>query len=149
MLMWAELRDRFKAERKRSGLRQEDVAKRGGVDQSAISKIESDPSYTPLVDTFVNAVHGLGLSATEFFSWFEGLKVTPGSGTSPAGASHAESDHIRPPEATAADLQAFVLDLIDALGDVVATHDARRQTRQTLRQTPKTRRHQAKNDSGT
>jgi transcriptional regulator with XRE-family HTH domain len=74
MLEWEQMRARFKAEREARQLTQQQVAQQGGVDQSSISKIETTPDYTPYVDTFVNAIHGLGLTATAFFADIEGLQ---------------------------------------------------------------------------
>lgn len=71
---WAEIRQHFKAERKRRKRTQTTVAE-AGAEQSAISKIESDPTYTPQVDTFVKAVNGLGMPVWEFFRQLESDKV--------------------------------------------------------------------------
>ena len=132
MLRWEQMRDAFKSERHRQkGLTQAHVAKAGGVEQSQISKIESDLSYTPLVDTFVNAIHGLGLHASVFFAALEGLKVThEGGKTALTIPRDVAPPAVRSPTvATDDDIQAFVLDLIEALQDVAARHDQRRATR--------------------
>ena len=131
MLRWEQMRDAFTSERHRQKITQAAVAKAGGVEQSQISKIESDPNYTPLVDTFVNAIHGLGLHAAVFFASLEGLKVTrEGGKTALTIPSDVAPPAVRSPTvATDDDIQAFVLDLIEALQDVAARHDARRQTR--------------------
>jgi transcriptional regulator with XRE-family HTH domain len=127
---WEQMREQFKQERlaqKKRGLTQVAAAKLGGVDQSAISKIESDLSYTPYVDTFVNAVYGLGMTATEFFAPIEGLKIVrEGGKTAVAIPANAETPAVLQP-VTKDDLDKFVLDLIDKLQDLVAAHDQRRE----------------------
>lgn len=78
---WARLRRHFKAERKRLKLTQMVVAARGNVEQSAISKIESDPTYTAQADTFLSAIEGLGLTIPAFF---ESLETRHDTGISPS-----------------------------------------------------------------
>lgn len=125
---WAQMRAAFKRERdRRNDLTQTKIAVRGKVSQSAISKIENDEDYTPQVDTFVNALHGLGLSAAEFFAQIEGLKVHRQAGTiTGIVTSHGEDSSISPPPAPYDDrVQAFILDLIVAMQDLVANYEAR------------------------
>ena len=123
---WPKMRERFKTERQRKKLTQTAVAQRGDVDQGTVSKIEGDDNYTPYVDTFVRAIHGLGLSATEFFAALEGLK-SAGNNATNVGASDGEA--AATPRQSHEDVQLFVLDLIDKLQDLVAAHDARRRQR--------------------
>lgn len=67
-----DLREFFRAERKRLELTQADVAAdSGGVDQGTISKIERDAPYEPSVIVFLRAIKGLGMTPSEFFARFE------------------------------------------------------------------------------
>lgn len=66
-----DIRDFFRAERKRRGLNQTEVATEGGIEQSTISKIESDAPYQPSVAIFLGAIRGLHMTASEFFAKFE------------------------------------------------------------------------------
>lgn len=66
-----DIRDFFRAERKRRGLNQTDVANNGGIEQSTISKIERDAPYQPSVAIFLGAIRGLGMTASQFFLKFE------------------------------------------------------------------------------
>lgn len=66
-----EIRDFFRAERKRLDLNQAEVATSGGVEQSTISKIERDAPYEPSVAIFLRAIHGLGMTPAAFFAKFE------------------------------------------------------------------------------
>lgn len=75
-----DIREFFRAERKRLGLNQSDVANDGGVEQSTISKIERDEPYEPSVTIFIRAIRGLGMSPAEFFAKFETLKMSDRSG---------------------------------------------------------------------
>jgi transcriptional regulator with XRE-family HTH domain len=122
---WPEMRAEFKRWRKQQRLTQKDVEKRGGVDQSSISKIESDEAYTPLVDTFCDAVHGLGISVTEFFACIERLPIVREGGKTTVHLPAHEKGSRLSSDATT-ELQTLALALIDALQDVVGTHDARR-----------------------
>src|SRR6188768_4277553 len=66
-----DIREFFRAERRRLKLTQEQIAERGGSDQSTISKIERDPPYDPAVSSFLAAIKGLGMNPSEFFARFE------------------------------------------------------------------------------
>lgn len=66
-----DIRDFFRAERKRRGLNQTEVATEGGIEQSTISKIERDAPYQPSVAIFLGAIRGLRMTASEFFTKFE------------------------------------------------------------------------------
>lgn len=66
-----DIREFFRAERKRLALKQEDVAEKGGIEQSTISKIERDPPYDPGINSFLRAIRGLNMRPSEFFARFE------------------------------------------------------------------------------
>lgn len=66
-----DIREFFRAERKRLKLNQENVADAGGLEQSTISKIERDPPYDPGIKSFLRAIRGLGMKPSEFFARFE------------------------------------------------------------------------------
>lgn len=66
-----DIREFFRAERKRLGLSQEEVAAEGGIEQSTVSKIERDAPYQPSAVNFLGAIRGLGMKASEFFGKFE------------------------------------------------------------------------------
>jgi transcriptional regulator with XRE-family HTH domain len=61
------LRKAFRAERKRQQLNQTEVAKKAGIGQSTISKIETDSDYNPSLIEFQQAVAGLGMDLATFF----------------------------------------------------------------------------------
>jgi transcriptional regulator with XRE-family HTH domain len=83
-----DIRDFFRAERKRLKLNQEDVAEAGGIEQSTISKIERDPPYDPGLRSFLRAIRGLGMSASDFFGRFERYRA--GLSNPPAPAQYEE-----------------------------------------------------------
>lgn len=126
MVEWPQVRERFRQERKRRGLKQEWIAKIGRVDQSIISKIESDDTYTPQLESFIKAVYGLGMTVAEFFAPLEGVQFIPGSGKEPAKVSRDAAG--APLSAvTSEELQAFVFDFIDKLQELNAGIERRRQ----------------------
>ena len=53
---------------------QEDIAKAGGLYQSAVSKLENNDQLGPAVGVFVKAIQGLGLKPSEFFAEIERLQ---------------------------------------------------------------------------
>lgn len=68
------VRDFFVTLRENRHLTQTQVATRGRIKQSTISKIEIEPEYEPSVSVFVKALEGLGVTASAFFAHIEGLK---------------------------------------------------------------------------
>ncbi|MFA6046375.1 MAG: helix-turn-helix transcriptional regulator [Phycisphaerales bacterium] len=66
------IREGFKTQRDQRRLTQPQVAAAGGLSQSRISRIETEEEYQPEVATFLRAVKGLGLTASEFFAFVEG-----------------------------------------------------------------------------
>ena len=139
MVGWEQLRERFRQERKRRNLKQEWVAKIGRIDQSIISKIESDASYTPQVDSFIKAIYGLGMTVAEFCAPLEGLQFTAGSDKEPAIVSRDAAAAAL--SLSSEELQAFVLDFIDKLQELNAGIERRRQRSHAPPKTPpKTRR---------
>lgn len=140
MVDWALLRKKFKQEREKRGLKQEWVAQRGRIDQGTISKIESTDEYMPSLETFLRAVHGLNMTATEFLAPEEGLQIIP--------ANDKQGATLVLPDAAVASLpggvldqtlQAFILDLIDKLQDLLVAH--RRRQEPTSQKTPRKTRH--------
>ena len=126
VVSWEQMREHFRRERKRRGLTQKDVAAKGGLDQGTVSKIEgTDPKYAPKVDTFVDAIHGLGMTAAEFLAPLEGLKILREGGKTtlliPADESSAPV-----PRAADDTVEEFVLDLIEHLQDFAAARHARK-----------------------
>jgi transcriptional regulator with XRE-family HTH domain len=140
MVEWAQIREHFRQERKRRNLKQEWVAKIGRLDQSIISKIESDATYTPQLESFIKAIYGLGMTVVEFFAPLEGVQFIAGSGKEPAKVSR-DAAGAPLPAVTSEELQAFVLDFIDKLQDLNAGIE-RRRTRSgaSAKTPPKTRR---------
>jgi len=132
-LTWADLRGPFRVERLNRKLTQTEVGLRAGLDQSAISKIESDPKYTPLVDTFVAAIHGLGLSAAEFFARIEGLPILrEGSKTIVAIPPDAPPASPRAP-LTEDVVTEMLLALAERIQDLAAAHHDRTRARDAVR----------------
>src|SRR5262245_7640296 len=74
-LIWQVIRDRYIVllhAAKRAGIRQEDIAARGGLHgQNAISKLVANDNLGPSVETFVRAVEGLGKPVSIFFAELE------------------------------------------------------------------------------
>lgn len=68
-------RELFKKERVRLGLNQEQAAAAGGISQGTISKIEIEPDYDPSISAFRNALKGVGLTLSTFFTQIEGLPM--------------------------------------------------------------------------
>lgn len=141
---WSLIRQHFKAERKRRRLTQTRVAEKGGLDQSAISKMEGDVTYTPQVDTFTKAVEGLGASVSSFFAELERSQNTslksaplptdnpPQVVLPPEGADHVDEAVIeRASDKLAAALIAYVRRL--AHGDEPAATPRRPATRRSPR----------------
>jgi transcriptional regulator with XRE-family HTH domain len=138
MLEWEQMRARFKAEREARQLTQQQVAQRGGVDQSSISKIETTTDYTPYVDTFVNAIHGLGLTATAFFAEIEGLQ---NSGKNVMNTVlpdvSRDADTIVRLDRTIEGLHKIVMAIIDHLHDFVLALEQVQTREQAPRKTPR------------
>jgi transcriptional regulator with XRE-family HTH domain len=88
VLRWELLRDHFKAERARRRLSQKKIAQRAGIDQSTVSKLENDPTYQPLIETFTRAIHGLGIQPSEFFAAIEALHSSGAGGKTSAADHH-------------------------------------------------------------
>jgi hypothetical protein len=69
---WPVIRDHFAARLKASGATQQQVAQAGQLHaQTAISKLLDNEKRGPSVETFVRAVHGLGMTCTAFFAELE------------------------------------------------------------------------------
>jgi transcriptional regulator with XRE-family HTH domain len=68
------LRDFFKRERERLGRTQPDVAKKGGATQGTISKIETDPEYSPSVVNFQKALAGIDHTIVSFYIQLDSLQ---------------------------------------------------------------------------
>lgn len=64
---WPLIRRRFLEEWKRRDLKQVQIAKRGGLSQSALSGLLNDPSYVPDTWVFLRAIKGLGMEPSQFF----------------------------------------------------------------------------------
>jgi hypothetical protein len=71
-MQWVAIRAHYAAclaHKMRQGATQQDVARAGGlVARNAISKLLVNTAMGPTVETFTNAVEGLGLSVAEFFA---------------------------------------------------------------------------------
>lgn len=70
---WKTIRSAFV--RLRGTRTQAQIAKAGDLYQSDISKLESNDNLGPVVETFVKAVAGLGMTVSEFFRQIEDLAV--------------------------------------------------------------------------
>jgi len=66
--MWTQARRHFIDQRRQRNVPQKDIAARGGFQQSAISKLESDPDYCPSARVFLGMVAGLGIPLADFFA---------------------------------------------------------------------------------
>lgn len=136
MLAWEQIRKRFKDERARRHLTQEQVAERGHVDQSAISKIENIPEYRPYVDTFVNAVHGLGMPAAAFFADLEGLQISGGTAKNTELTDRQlDADLAVRLDASIDAIQTVIFSFVDRLQDLGAQLERARRQRRTPRKT--------------
>lgn len=80
---WKEIRSAFV--RTRGRRTQKQIAEEGGLQQGAISQLESNDDLGPTVGTFVKAVEGLGLRPSEFFRQIE-IGAKPAT-DEPIGAS--------------------------------------------------------------
>ena len=60
-----------------AGRTQKDIARDGGLHQSAVSKMLANTKRGPTVSTFGRAVQGLGLSLTDFFATLEQVERAP------------------------------------------------------------------------
>jgi hypothetical protein len=94
---WIAIRKHFEELMIERQLTQQQVAAAGKIGQSAVSTLLTNTKRGPCVDTFVKAVHGLGMSVATFFatldaampSWSVGGRASVGEGGS-YGATDAE-----------------------------------------------------------
>lgn len=81
---WTQIREHFERLFIESRLTQKEVGRNGGLAQNLISKLLENKKKGPSVQTFVNAVLGLGMPLTRFFAQLEhqssptDLDVPPG-----------------------------------------------------------------------
>lgn len=126
MVEWAVIREHFKRERERRGLKQKAVAIAGDVDQGAISKLETDDRYMPSIMTFLGAIHGLGyMQPSEFFREIEQLTTVAGSykkGVFIAHHASPEGDSVSAAAAPGPDLQRFREALSNFLASLQIMH---------------------------
>lgn len=122
---WPDIRKHFVAERKRLGLTQEQIEKRGKVAQSRLSQIESDPAYTPTIDTFIRAVTGLGITVSSFFLQIErqtesSLRALATSATKDELNPNERGRNDRPVPTPRRRRRELLVDLSSALLDAIA-----------------------------
>lgn len=77
MLDWPTIRDHYLRLMAEAGRTQKDIARDGGLHQSAVSKMLANTKRGPTVSTFGRAVQGLGLSLTDFFATLEQVERAP------------------------------------------------------------------------
>jgi transcriptional regulator with XRE-family HTH domain len=73
-LDWPRIRTHYTAHlaaARKAGQTQQMIARAGGLRQNAISKLQRNHNQGPSVETFVKAVHGLGLTLADFFGELE------------------------------------------------------------------------------
>lgn len=86
---WPEILAHFRQLYVARGLTQEALAARGGIDQNDVSRLLKNDRLGPYVQTFVRAVHGLGMSLGEFFADLDAA----------AAAHHSDGQSAAPPAA--------------------------------------------------
>lgn len=97
-MTWDKIRARYTTLLVASGRTQHEVAAAGGLSgQNAISKLVANTKRGPSVETFIRAVHGLGIPLSTFFAALEAsapdprASVPPPPGRSPHGSSSAST----------------------------------------------------------
>lgn len=129
LMDWQQVRAHFKAERERLKLTQDDVAERGNVDQSRVSKIESDPDYRPQADTFLSAIEGLGLPLSDFFLQLERqtnadstrpVKSTSTYGHAPnTGGAHRSGVGVPTDPASTSVVRSALVEILDGVSEAI------------------------------
>jgi transcriptional regulator with XRE-family HTH domain len=112
-MKWTDIRSAFI--RARGGRSQATIGKAGGLRQNAISKIETNDKLGPAVETFINAVQGLGIPVSAFFAQVE--QQTASKETRKAvnwmavapPAVHAQGRQHSPPSSLSAQERAAIL----------------------------------------
>jgi hypothetical protein len=103
-MKWRRIRDHYAQLFKIADLTQDEVAKAGALSgQNAISRLLANEKLGPAVETFINAILGLGITPSQFFATLEQTDRAAVSSTSEScqrGSPHVPSP-TSPPAAPA------------------------------------------------